>query len=133
MLAASLSGLPRPDLDTLTVHTQRELNERVGHELSRGLTDAQPREFETLLDDDAGDQRCERLLAHHLPDHRAAVATVRTQLVAEVVEAVAAADPTTVAVDRGIGATGMNHPRQQHHRHHPCRACVPPNPPDPRL
>ncbi|ABM16736.1 DUF5663 domain-containing protein [Mycolicibacterium vanbaalenii] len=98
-LAASLPGLSDTDLTDLAARVGEELQVRVGTALSSGLTSQQLDEFAQLLD--RGDD-CQRndWLETHRPAYRAAVATVRADLVAEVVRTVTAANPAAAHGDR---------------------------------
>jgi hypothetical protein len=48
------------------------------------------------------EQQCARWIEKHMPDHRVTVATVRADLIAEVVRTVSAADPATVRGNRQV-------------------------------
>lgn len=103
-LGANLPGLSDNDLADLVAEVGSELELRTGTILSDGLTAVQLDEFEQLVDsgDDAG---CATWLAANRPHYRATVMIERARLIAEVVEAVATADPSAAAGERHIDQT----------------------------
>jgi hypothetical protein len=100
-LAACLPGLGDDDLQSLATRTSHELEYRVGEALSNRLTDEQLIEFQQLRDRDEGEQ-CTPWLETNIPGYKATIAIVRAKLIAEVIEAVASADPPSVIGSRGF-------------------------------
>lgn len=100
-LAASLPGLSDEDLTDLAARVGEELQDRVGNALSAGLTSGQLEEFEQLIDrgDSSG---CDDWLEANRPGYRATVATVRADLVAEVVRTVSSANPAAAQGNRTV-------------------------------
>ncbi|XTP34611.1 YbjN domain-containing protein [Mycobacterium sp. TJFP1] len=124
-LAANLPGLTDDNLGDLARRVTDELHTRVGEALSKGLTSLQMDEFDELTR--LGDDRlCAHWLDANRPAYRATVATVRAELVAEVVRTVAEANPVVAqgkhllarlmrnsidVVEQHLGAHGLEYTR----------------------
>lgn len=103
-LGVNLPGLSDDDLHKLAVEVRPELELRAGTALSDGLSDAQLAEFEHLMNN-GDDEGCAAWLATNRPDNQAVVLTVRARLVADVVQAVVAADPSSAYGQRRFDET----------------------------
>ncbi len=90
-VAAVLPGLTDTDLDSLAVHADNELEERVGAAISDRLNESQLAEFSKLIDE--GKEPGPEWLDKNVPGCSAIVAAERARLVADIVDAVTGTDP----------------------------------------
>jgi hypothetical protein len=103
-LAANLPGMSDDDLTDLVAQVMSELEARVGTVLSKDLTDAQLAEFEQLVAS-ADNEDIAAWLAVNRPNYQATARIERARLIAEVVQAVATADPSAAIGQRRFDQT----------------------------
>ena len=78
--------IPRSELHELAIRVYRDLEYRVGVDLSSALTDAELEEFESIMDD-GDDEAAAHWLGVHVPNYREVTERHTEALIRSVVEA----------------------------------------------
>lgn len=91
-----LDGLPEEQRTAFLKHIYSELEQRVGEQLSQGLTDAQLNEFTTIIDQAPG--AVDGFLAAHAPNYQ------QEPMYQRLLQALQAANPAVAADDPRLRA-----------------------------